>query len=306
MANFILARLWQGFIVVFCVVVFVFVLTRLVGDPVKVMLPLEATPEQRAVFEQQLGLDRPILEQFVTYLQDVAVLDFGDSLWQRRPVMEIIAERALSTLLLTFAAIFMAVAVAIPLGVTAALRPEGTVDRTIVVTSLIGLSVPQFWLGLLLIIFFSLQLRVLPTSGAGGFRHLVLPALTLAIPAMTRIIMVVRSSMIEQLNTQYVKTCRAKGIAAWRVVWVHALRNSLVTVFTLSGWELIRALSGYTVVVESVFAWPGLGLTAIQAIERQDLILLQAIVLLVAIMVVVLNLVFDLCYKVIDPRIRLS
>ncbi|MEM6467584.1 MAG: ABC transporter permease [Pseudomonadota bacterium] len=306
MTNFILGRLWQGFIVVFCVVVFVFVLTRLVGDPVKVMLPLEATAEQRALFEKQLGLDRPILEQFVTYVRDVAVLDFGDSLWQRRPVMEIIAERAGSTLLLTFAAIALAIVVAIPLGVIAALRPEGWVDRIIVVTSLIGLSVPQFWLGLLLIVFFSLQLGWLPTSGAGGVKHLILPALTLAIPAMTRIVMVVRSSMIDQLNTQYIRTCRAKGIAPWRVVWVHALRNSLVTVFTLCGWELIRALSGYTVVVESVFAWPGLGLTAIQAIERQDLILVQGIVFLVAIMVVVLNLIFDLFYKVIDPRIDLK
>ena len=305
MTNFIFGRLWQGFIVIFCVVVFVFVLTRLVGDPVKVMLPLEATAEQRALFEKQLGLDRPILEQFFTYVRDVMVLDFGDSLWQRRPVMEIIAERAGSTLLLTFAAITLAIVVAIPLGVIAALRPEGWVDRIIVVTSLIGLSVPQFWLGLLLIVFFSLQLGWLPTSGAGGLKYLILPALTLAIPAMTRIVMVVRSSMIDQLNTQYVKTCRAKGIATWRVIWIHALRNSLVTIFTLCGWELIRALSGYTVVVESVFAWPGLGLTAIQAIERQDLILVQGIVFLVAIMVVVLNLIFDLFYKVIDPRIDL-
>lgn len=303
MANFIVGRLWQGFIVVFCVVVFVFVLTRLVGDPVRVMLPLEATAEQRALFEAQLGLDRPILVQFVNYVRDVIALDFGDSLWQRRPVMEIIAERAGSTLLLSFAAMGFAVLVAIPLGVIAALRPEGILDRLIVVISLIGLSVPQFWLGLLLIVFFSLQLGWLPTSGAGGFKHLILPALTLAIPAMTRIVLVARSSMIDQLNTQYIKTCRAKGIAPWRVIWIHALRNSLVTIFTLCGWELIRVLCGYTVVVESVFAWPGLGLTAIQAIERQDLILVQGIVFLVAIMVVVLNLIFDLFYKVIDHRI---
>lgn len=305
MTHFVLGRLRQGFIVVFCVVVFVFVLTRMIGDPVRVMLPLEATVEQRAEFEKQLGLDRPIFEQFVTYVRDVAVLDFGDSLWQRRPVMDIIKERAGSTLLLSFVAIGIAVVLAVPLGVIAALRPEGWLDRLLVFVSLLGLSVPQFWLGLLLIVFFSVQLGWLPTSGAGGFKHLILPALTLAIPAMTRILMVVRSTMIDQLNTQYIKTCRAKGIASWRVIWVHALRNSLVTIFTLCGWELIRILSGYTVVVESVFAWPGLGLTAIQAIERQDLILLQAIVFLVAIMVVVLNIIFDLFYKVIDPRIDL-
>lgn len=304
MTNFVIGRLWQGFVVVLCVVVFVFVLTRLVGDPVRVMLPLEATAEQRALFEQQLGLDRPILEQFMTYLRNVAVLDFGDSLWQRRPVMEIIAERAGSTLYLTFMAIIFAILMAIPLGVIAALRPDGLVDRLIVFISLVGLSVPQFWLGLLLIVFFSLQLGWLPTSGSGGFKYVILPALTLAIPAMTRIIMVVRSSMIDQLNTQYVKTCRAKGISSFRIVGIHALRNSLVTIFTLCGWELIRALSGYTVVVETVFAWPGLGQTAIHAIERQDLILVQGIVFVVAIMVVVLNLIFDIFYKFIDPRIE--
>jgi peptide/nickel transport system permease protein len=305
MARFILAKLWQGVFVVLAVVVVVFILTRLIGDPVRVMLPLEATAEQRAAFEAQLGLDRPIGVQFVDYVRDVAVLDFGDSLWQRRPVMDIIVERAPATLLLTFAAIGLAVALSVPLGVVAALRPEGFLDRIVVLISLAGLSIPQFWLGLLFIVFFSLTLGWLPTSGSGSLSHMVLPTLTLAIPAMTRLVMVVRSTMIDQLNTQYVRVLRAKGMTPWRVVSVHALRNSGVPILTLAGWELIRALSGYTVVVESVFAWPGLGLTAIQAIERQDLILLQAIVFLTAIMVVVLNLFIDIASKAFDPRIDL-
>jgi peptide/nickel transport system permease protein len=305
MARFILAKLWQGVFVVLAVVVVVFILTRLIGDPVRVMLPLEATAEQRAAFEAQLGLDRPIGVQFVDYVRDVAVLDFGDSLWQRRPVMDIILERAPATLLLTFAAIGLAVALSVPLGVVAALRPEGLLDRIVVLISLAGLSIPQFWLGLLFIVFFSLTLGWLPTSGSGSLAHMVLPTLTLAIPAMTRLVMVVRSTMIDQLNTQYVRVLRAKGMTPWRVVAVHALRNSGVPILTLAGWELIRALSGYTVVVESVFAWPGLGLTAIQAIERQDLILLQAIVFLTAIMVVVLNLLIDIASKAFDPRIDL-
>ncbi len=306
MSGFVINRLWQGAIVVLSVVVVVFVLTRLIGDPVRVMLPLEATAEQRAAFEQQLGLDRPILEQFVTYVRDVAVLDFGESLWQRRPVFEIIVERAPATLVLTFTAIGIAVALAVPLGVIAALRPEGLVDRVVVVISLLGLSIPQFWLGLLFIVLFSLTLGWLPTSGAGGLDHLVLPALTLALPAMTRLVMVVRSTMIDELNAQYVKVLRAKGMLPWRVIGVHALRNSAVPILTIAGWELIRIVSGYTVVVETVFAWPGLGLTAIQAIERQDLILLQAIVFVTAILVVVLNLILDIVYKVIDPRIEMS
>lgn len=306
MGRFVVHRLWQGLIVVLCVVVVVFVLTRLIGDPVRVMLPLEATAEQRALFEAQLGLDRPIWEQFVLFVRDAAVLDFGDSLWQRRPAMEIIAERLPATLMLTFAAIGLAVAVAIPLGVVAALRPEGMLDRVIVLISLIGLSVPQFWLGLLFIVLFAVQLGWLPTSGRGGIDHVILPALTLAIPAMTRIIMVVRSTMMDELNRQYVKTLRAKGLPRLQVVGVHALRNAAVPVLTLCGWELIRALSGYTVVVETVFAWPGLGLTAIQAIERQDLILLQAIVFITAIIVVGVNLILDIVYKAIDPRIELK
>lgn len=291
---------------VLSVVVVVFVLTRLVGDPVRVMLPLEATPEQRAAFEAELGLDRPIAVQFVDYATDVATLDFGESLWQRRPVLDIILERAPATLALTFAAIGLAVAVAVPLGALAALRPEGALDRIVVVGSLVGLSLPQFWLGLLLIVLFALQLGWLPTSGAGGWRHAVLPTVTLAIPAMTRILMVARSAMIDQLNAQYVRVLRAKGMTPWRVVAVHALRNAAVPILTLAGWELIRALSGYTVVVETVFAWPGLGLTAIQAIERQDLVLLQAIVFVTAIVVVVLNLILDVVYKAIDPRIEMA
>ncbi|MEM9902927.1 MAG: ABC transporter permease [Pseudomonadota bacterium] len=305
MGRFILAKLWQGAIVVLSVVVVVFILTRMIGDPVRVMLPLEATEEQRAQFEEQLGLDRPIGVQFVDYVTDVAVLDFGESLWQRRPVMEIIVEKAPATILLTLAAIGLAIALAVPLGTIAALRPEGIVDRIVVLISLIGLSIPQFWLGLLFIVFFALTLGWLPTSGSGTPAHLILPALTLAIPAMTRLVMVVRSTMIDELNAQYVKVLRAKGMRPWRVVAVHALRNSAVPILTLAGWELIRALSGYTVVVESVFAWPGLGLTAIQAIERQDLILLQAIVFLTAIMVVVLNLLIDILSKAFDPRIDL-
>lgn len=306
MGGFVVNRLWQGAIVVLSVVVVVFILTRLIGDPVRVMLPLEATVEQRAAFEAQLGLDRPILEQFVTYVRDVAVLDFGESLWQRRPVLEIIVERAPATILLTFSAIGLAVLLAVPLGIVAALRPEGLVDRVVVIISLLGLSIPQFWLGLLLIVLFSLTLGWLPTSGSGGLDHLILPALTLALPALTRLVMVVRSTIIDELNAQYVKVLRAKGIRPWRVVGVHALRNSAVPILTIAGWELIRTLSGYTVVVETVFAWPGLGLTAIQAIERQDLILLQAIVFVTAISVVVLNLLLDVLFKAIDPRIEMN
>jgi peptide/nickel transport system permease protein len=304
--RFILRRLWHGLIVVLGVTVIVFVVTRMVGDPVRVMLPLEATPEQRAAFEKQLGFDRSIPVQFVDFMGDFVTLDFGESLWQHRPAMEIVLERLPLTLLLTGVAIGLAILLAIPLGILAALRPGSIADRVTVVISLLGLSVPQFWLGLLLIVLFAVQLKWLPTSGATSPVHIILPAVTLALPALTRLVMVVRSSMIDELNQQYVKTATAKGMPFIRVVGLHAMRNAAVPVLTLAGWEVIRALAGYTVVVETVFAWPGLGLTAIQAIERQDLILLQAIVFSIAIMVVAINIAIDVVHKGIDPRVKLA
>jgi len=306
MGRMVLSRLWHGLIVIFGVTVIVFVVTRMIGDPVRVMLPLEATAEQRAEFERQLGFDQPIGVQFVRYLQDLVKLDFGESLWQHRPAMEIVFERLPATLQLVGAGLGLAILLAIPLGIIAALRPGGLVDRFTVFLSLLGLSVPQFWLGLLLIVVFAVKLRWLPSSGAFSATHLILPAVTLALPAMTRLVMVVRSQMIDELNAQYVKTAEAKGMPFVKVVGMHALRNAAVPVLTLAAWEFIRALAGYTVVVETVFAWPGLGLTAIQAIERQDLILLQAIVFTVAIMVVLINLSVDVVYRAIDPRIKID
>lgn len=306
MGRFILRRIIQGLIVIFGVTVIVFVVTRMVGDPVKVMLPLESTVEQRAAFEKQLGLDRPIYVQFADFMGDIVRLDFGDSLWQHRPAMEIVFEKLPYTLLLTAVGIGLAFVIAIPLGIVAALRPGGLVDRSTVFVSLLGLSVPQFWLGLLFIVVFAVQWRVLPTSGAASAKHLILPALTMALPALARLVMLVRSSMIDELNQQYVKTSFAKGLPFVRVVGVHALRNAALPVMTLVGWEVIRALAGYSVVVETVFAWPGIGLTAIQAIEREDLILVQAIVFTAAISVVLINIAMDFLYKLIDPRLKLN
>jgi peptide/nickel transport system permease protein len=306
MGRYILKRLWHGVIVIFGVTIFVFVVTRLVGDPVKFMLPLEATHEQRAAFEKRLGLDRPIWVQFIDFTTDIARLDFGDSLWQHRPAMTIVFEKLPLTLELAFLGIGLAFVLSIPLGIIASLRPGGVSDRSTIFISLIGLSIPQFWLGLLLIVVFAVQLRWLPTSGIDTPAHIILPAITMALPALARMVMMVRSSMIDELNQQYVKTCTAKGLPSYRVVGVHALRNASLPVVTLCGWELIRAIAGYSVVVETVFAWPGLGFTAIQAIERDDLILLQAIVFTVAIIVVFINILMDFVYTLIDPRLKLA
>jgi peptide/nickel transport system permease protein len=306
MGFFFLKRRVQGAIVILGVTVLVFVVTRLVGDPVKVMLPQEATAEQQAEFERQLGLDRPIAVQFMDFMAGLARFDFGESLWQRRPAMTIVLEKLPLTLELAGLGIGLAFLLSTPLGILAALRPGGLADRSTVFLSLIGLSVPQFWLGLLLIVVLAVQLHWLPTSGVGTPAHLIMPVVTMALPALARLVMIVRSSMIDELNQQYVKTCYAKGLPFRRVVGLHALRNAALPVVTLCGWELIRAVAGYSVVVETVFAWPGLGLTAIQAIEREDLILLQAIVFTVAILVVLINILMDVAYKAIDPRLKLT
>ncbi|MFZ1096207.1 MAG: ABC transporter permease [Xanthobacteraceae bacterium] len=304
MGAFVIRRLYHAIYVILGVTIVVFVVTRVIGDPVSAMLPMETSAAQRAAFAQQLGLDRPLYIQFIDFLADLAHLNLGESLWQHRPVTQIVFEKLPITLYLVAAAMALAIALSIPLGIVAALKPGRMVDRITVVLSLIGLSVPQFWLGLLLILLFAVELRWLPTSGSGDVAHLILPALTLAVPAMTRILMVVRSSMMDELNTQHIKVAIAKGLPFRRVIGVHALRNIAIPVMTLAGWETVRALAGYSVVVEAVFAWPGLGLAAVQAIERQDLILLQGIVFYVAVMVVIINIGLDIAQKLVDPRVK--
>lgn len=306
MLEFIIRRLVQGFLVVLGVTATVFVITRLAGDPVALMLPLSATAEQRAAFAAQIGLDQPIWVQFLRFAEDVATLDFGDSLWQRRPAMEVVFERLPNTALLIAAGLGTAIVLSIPLGAIAALRPGGLTDRLITSISLLGLAMPQFWLGLMAIMIFSVTLKWLPTSGIGTPAHLVLPALTLALTPLARFTMMVRASMIDELNKQYVKTARAKGLGLTRILRVHTLRNILVPFLSISGWELITTLSGYTVVVETVFGWPGLGMTAVQAIQRGDLFLVQAIVFTIAFLIVIIGILMDVLSKSIDPRITLN
>lgn len=306
MGRFIVRRLVQGLIVIFFLTVVVFVVTRMIGDPVDVMLPLEATPELREEFRHSLGLDRPIPTQFADYVGDLARLDFGISLWQRRPAIDVIKENLPNTMELVFISVFVAALVAIPLGTFAATKPGAPRDQVTTATSLLGLSMPEFWVGLLLIVIFAVKLQWFPVAGAGTPRHYVLPVTTMALPIIGRLTMVVRSSMVDELNEQYVLTARAKNLPNRRVIGVHALRNASVPILTLTGWELIRALAGYTVLVETVFAWPGLGFTATQAIFRQDLILLQAIVFVLAWLVTIVNILIDILYKFVDPRIKLT
>jgi peptide/nickel transport system permease protein len=307
MGRYIARRFLQGLVVIMGVTVFVFVITRLVGDPVKFMLPLSATQEERAARRAELGLDESIPRQFVEFVGDLLRFDLGESTYVRgESSLSVVFDYLPRTLQLVALGMSIAVVLSIPLGVIASRRPGGRTDRVLTTLSLIGLSMPQFFLGYILLIGFTVKLHWFESGPGPWYKNLILPAVCLALPAIGRLAMVVRSSMIDELNTQYVRVARAKGLSQRRILGVHALRNAGIPYVTLLGWELIRALAGYTVVVESVFNWPGLGFMAKTAIQNQDLYLIQAIVFVVAVIVVVLNIAIDVSYKLLDPRVKLS
>jgi peptide/nickel transport system permease protein len=307
MGRYIARRLAQGVLVIFGVTVFVFVVTRVVGDPVKFMLPLSATEEERAATRHALGLDQSLLAQFRDFLGDLIHLDLGTSTYVRgRPSLDVVFDYLPRTLELVAFGMLIAIVLSVPLGLLASRKPGGALDRFLTTISLVGLSMPQFFLGSVMVILFTVKLPWFQTGVGDWKTHLVLPALCLALPAVGRLSMVVRSSMIDEMNAQYVKVLRAKGMPTRRIMGVHALRNAGIPYVTLLGWELIRALAGFTVVVETVFAWPGVGFLAREAIVQQDFFLIQAIVFVVAVMVVVLNISIDVAYKFLDPRVTLA
>lgn len=286
--------------------VVVFVITRAIGDPARMMMPLEASDEQVEAFAQRMGFRDPLHVQFIDWAQNALRGDFGDSLWQRRPAMELVLERMPATLLLCFTAIILALLASIPLGILAALRPGSWLDKLTTSISLIGVCIPDFWLGLMLMLLFAVSIHLFFTSGYGTPRHLVLPAVTLAARPWGRITQIVRTSMMDEMHKTYMVTARAKGLTEQKVIISHALKNASIPIVTLAAWELTRMLAGYTIVVETVFAWPGFGLLAMQAIEQRDLTLIQADVFLVALIVVAMNITIDFIYAALDPRVRLA
>ncbi|WP_116997570.1 ABC transporter permease [Desertimonas flava] len=306
MGRYLGERLLQGIIVIIGVSTLVFVITRMIGDPVNFILPLSASQEQRDELRTALGFDRSIFSQFGSFIADAVRLDFGDSTYFRNTdALDIVFRFLPKTLQLVGAGMVVALLVSVPLGAIAALRPGKLLDKALVTLSLIGLASPQFFLGQVILLLTSVRFNLVQ-FGNGPWTHLIFPALTLALPSIGRLTMVVRSAMIDELNSQYVKAATAKGVSRTRIVGVHALRNSAIPFVTLYGWELIRALAGYTLVVEAVFDWPGLGDLAILAIKERDFYLIQTIVFVVAVMVVIVNIAVDLVYKLIDPRVRLA
>ena len=272
------------------------------GDAVTLMLGEHATPDAVRALRNHLGLDKPLLVRYGDYLARLARGDLGRSIQQNRPVVEELADAWPPTLVLTIAALVLAAIVGVPAGVLSALRPNSVFDAIARMTSLFGLSMPVFWTGLVLIVVFSLWLGWLPVGGAESPRHLVLPAVTLASPSIAIIARMTRSSVLEVLGEDYVRTARAKGVREGGVVMKHALRNAIIPILTLLGLQAGQLMGG-AVLTETVFAWPGLGRLMVKAIFARDYILLQGAVLVFAVAFVLINLVVDLSYGIFDPRI---
>jgi len=288
------------------VVTFVFLIIHLVpGDPVEVLLGETASRVDRQALRQELGLDRPLWQQYLTFLQRTLRADLGRSLYTHRQVRTLIAERLPATAILAVAALLVAVVLALPLGIIAALRPRSWLDTASMVLALLGVSMPNFWLGPLLILLFALHLGWLPVAGRGdgSLAYLVLPAITLGTALMAILTRMTRAGMLEVLQQDYIRTARAKGLSEWVVVGKHALRNTLIPLVTLLGLQGGALLSG-AVITEIIFAWPGLGELTVRAIQQRDYPVVQGCVLIIALIYVLVNLIADLCCAWLDPRIH--
>jgi len=281
----------------------VFVLIHLIpGDPVEVMLGETATAADKQELRRNLGLDQPLLTQYQNFLTNFATGDLGRSLYEHASVGEIIATRLRATLMLALCAMFAALLISFPLAMLAALNRGGWVDRAALLFSLFGLSLPNFWLGPLLMIIFSIQLGWTPVSGHGGLSHLVLPGMTLGLGMAAILIRILRASLLQVMNEDFVRTARAKGLAEKQVWLKHMLRNALMSVVTIMSLQFGALLAG-SLITETVFSWPGIGRLTVQAIQTRDYPLVQVCVLVIAVSYILVNFMTDLFYKLIDPRV---
>lgn len=285
--------------------VIAFLLTHLSGDPAALLLPPSATLADIAVFREQSGLDRPLLVQYLDFLSHAARGDFGRSIRHGEPALQLVLERLPATVELSAAALLLALVVAVPLGVVAAVRRGSAFDQLGLLLSLVGQAFPVFWLGIVLILVFAEDLRWLPASGRGDLAHLALPAVALAAYTVAMVARLLRSSLIDVLSADYVRTARGKGLAERAVLVGHALKNAALPVVTVIGLQ-VGTLLGGAVVTEEVFAYPGMGRLALQAIANRDFTVVQAFVVVMAILITTVNLLVDLLYSWLDPRVRAS
>lgn len=299
-----LRRLLQMVPVLLLITVLVFFLLRLAGDPVALLASEESSPEQIAAIRADLGLDKPIWTQYGMYISGVIQGDWGTSLRYRGvPILTLVGERLPVTLQLAAAALLIAILISLPLGVLAATQRGKWPDQVVSAFSVLGEAMPGFWLGIMLALAFAVHLNWLPASGHGTFAHIVLPAITLGTSLAALLTRLMRSSMLEALGQDYIRTATAKGLSRAAVIMRHAIRNSLLSYVTLIGLQIATLMAG-AVVTEQVFAWPGIGLLTVQAVNARDMAVVQAVVLLSATIVMVSNLLADIAYGLIDPRIQ--
>jgi peptide/nickel transport system permease protein len=284
-------------------VILVFFLVRLTGDPTNLFLPIDASLETRQEFSERHGFDQPLIVQFGRFIEGLAQGDFGESIRQRRPALEIAIEAFPTTLTLAALAMSIVIVLALVVGSLAAYRPGGLFDRIASVTSLAGASAPEFWVAIIGILFFAVSLGWLPTSGTGTAWHWVLPVAVLVIRPLGLLMQVVRGAMITALSSAYVKTARAKGVRERAVIFIHAIRNAMLPAITVAGDQATSIVNG-AVVVETIFGFPGIGKLMIDAVLQRDFAVVQAAVLVTAVAIFLMNILIDLAYAMLDPRIR--
>jgi peptide/nickel transport system permease protein len=303
--RFVVVRILQSLVALAILSIVVFVLARATGDPLSMVLPMGASPEDYANARAYLGLDRPYVEQYLSFVGRAAIGDFGTSIRARRPVSELIQERLPNSVKLATFAMGVSIAMAFPLGVMAAVKKGTAIDTGAQIVSILGQSLPTFWLAIILVEFIAGRLQWLPAVGDDSFLSYILPGFTLGWFVVAGMMRLLRSGMLEVLDSEYVKLARVKGMIEPRVVWLHALKNALIPVVTFAG-IYFSILVTTAIVVETVFAWPGLGRLAYEGITGRDFPVIQAVVLVTAAIVAVVNLSVDCLYALIDPRIRVA
>jgi ABC-type dipeptide/oligopeptide/nickel transport system permease component len=304
MQRYILRRILQSLLTLVVLSMLVFIICRLTGDPVTLMLPDHASQEEVAQLRAALGLDKPLPVQYWLFLSSAVRGDFGRSIKGQVPVLELMEERLPNSLKLALVSLLITVILAFPLGVMAAVKKGTAIDTLANLIAVLGQSLPQFWVGIVFIQVFAVHLRWLPVAGMGSLWHYILPGFTLGWFLVAGIMRLLRSSMLDVLDSEFVKLARIKGVSGWSVVWKHALKNAIMPVLTYAAIYLAILITG-AILVETVFAWPGIGQLIYQGIVYRDFPVIQAVVLLTAVIVVTVNFVVDITYAYLDPRIRL-
>ena len=303
MFNFIGKRAFQSLITLLLLIIAVFFLARLTGDASSVLLPVNADQALVDEFRARNGLDRPLVEQFVTFFGNLLHGDLGTSLRKGQPALDMVLQAYPVTLRLAFTTMFFVIISAITIGSLAAHRPGGIFDRVVTISSLTAASAPDFWVAITAILLFSVQLRLLPTSGYGGWEYWVLPICVLVLRPFGMLVQVVRASMIGALTSPYIRTARIKGMSERRIIFVHALRNALLPSVTVAGDQMVGMINGL-VIIESIFGFPGIGKLMIDAVLSRDFPVVQASIFVTAIVIFILFILIDLIYVALDPRIR--